>query len=71
MSAWDVFLSLSKTMKNRNYIFIQFIETSPDDALKFFQSHIEAMEISGVYQHKTSDYFKHLKNKGKFGVHYS
>jgi len=71
MSDWDEFLSLNKTMKDRNHKLIQFIETSPHDDLKFFPSHIDAMEMSGVYQQKTSDYFKHLKKKGKFGVDYS
>jgi len=71
MSARDEFLSLNKTMKDRNHKLIQFIEASPHDALKFFPSHIDAMEISGLYQHKTSDYFKHLKKKVKFGVDYS
>jgi hypothetical protein len=57
-------------MKDRNHKSIQFTETSPDDALKFLPSHIDAMEISGIYQHKASDYFKHLNKKGKFVVDY-
>jgi hypothetical protein len=57
-------------MKDRNHRLIQFIETSPDDDLKRLPSHTDAMEISGIYQHKISDYFKHLKKKGKFGVDY-
>lgn len=68
MSAWDEFLSWNKTMNDRNHKLIQFTETSPDDYFKCPPSHIDAMEISGIYQHKTSDYFKHLKKKGKFGV---
>ena len=67
MSACDEFLSLNKTMKDRNHKLIQFIETSPHDAVKCLPSHIDAMEISGVYQHKTSDYSKHLKKKVNLG----